>query len=157
MKKNKIYLDTSVISFLFADDAPDFKNITIDFFEKYINDYDLYISEIVILEINKNQNDTLKNDMMNVISKYNIKMLDYNEEINNIAKKYIENMIIPEKKIEDALHVAYVTFYEIDILLSWNFRHLANIKKEHKILIENMKMGYNYPIRLLSPLEVQDE
>ena len=66
-------------------------------------------------------------------------------------------MIIPEKKIEDALHIAYVTFYEIDILLSWNFRHLANIKKEHKILIENMKMGYNYPVRLLSPLEVQDE
>ena len=92
--------------------------------------------------------------MINTISKYNIKNLEYNEEAENIAKNYIVNKIIPEKKIEDTLHIGYVTYYEIDILLSCNFKHLANINKEHKIIIENLKMGYNYPIRLLSPLEV---
>ena len=33
MKKLKIYLDTSVINFLFADDVPEFRKITEDFFE----------------------------------------------------------------------------------------------------------------------------
>lgn len=154
MKKNKIYLDTSVISFLFADDSPDFENLTIDFFENYSNRFELYISEIVFLEINKNDNKELTDKMINAILKYNIKKLDYNQEVENIAKNYLNNKIIPEKKIEDALHIAYATYYEIDILLSWNFKHLANINKEHKIIIENLKMGYNYPIRLLSPLEV---
>jgi predicted nucleic acid-binding protein len=132
MKKVKIYFDTSVISFLFADDSPDFKSITINFFENYSKEYDLYISEIVLLEINKNTDELLKTDMLNIIDKYNIQTLEYNLEIDEIAKKYILSKIIPERKIEDALHVAYTTYYEIDILLSWNFKHLANIKKEYE-------------------------
>lgn len=50
MNKLKIYLDTSVINFLFADDAPEFKEITKDFFEKYVTEYDVYISDIVIFD-----------------------------------------------------------------------------------------------------------
>ena len=65
MKKNKIYLDTSIISFLFADDSPEFKDLTLEFFEKYSKYYELYISEIVILEINKTDNLKLKQDMIN--------------------------------------------------------------------------------------------
>lgn len=55
MKKNKVYLDTSVVNFLFADDAPDLKIATIDFFDNFIKTviYDTYISEYVLLEINK--------------------------------------------------------------------------------------------------------
>lgn len=52
MKKPKIYLDTSVINFLFADDTPDFKKVTIDFFENYFSEYEVYISDVVLLEIN---------------------------------------------------------------------------------------------------------
>jgi hypothetical protein len=51
--------------------------------------------------------------------------------------------------------VAYSTVFEMDILLSWNFKHLANINKEKKILIVNKTHGYNYPFRLSNPLEVQ--
>ncbi|OHD57229.1 MAG: hypothetical protein A2014_03835 [Spirochaetes bacterium GWF1_49_6] len=53
MKKIKVYLDTSVINFIFADDAPDFKKATIDFFENYFSLYEVYISDIVLLEIKK--------------------------------------------------------------------------------------------------------
>lgn len=157
MKKKKIYLDTSVISFIFADDSPDFRDITKDFFENHSSKYELYVSEIVYLEINKNTNIDLKNRMFNELSKYNINELPYNSELNKIALQYIESKIIPENKEEDALHVAYTTFYQIDILLSWNFRHLANVRKEEKILIENYKMGFFYPMRLISPLEVIDD
>ena len=47
MKKLKLYLDTSVLNFIFAEDAPDFKNVTIDFFENYVakGKYDVYISD----------------------------------------------------------------------------------------------------------------
>jgi len=157
MNKLKIYLDTSVISFLFATDAPQFTEITKEFFVNYSNQYDLYISDIVLLEISKNRNSELMNEMLDVTRKYGIQKLESATEIDNLAKVYIENGIIPVNKVEDALHVGYATYYDIDILLSWNFRHLANVNKEHKIIIENLKIGYYYPLRLLSPLEVLNE
>ena len=157
MRRNKIYLDTSIISFIYADDAPDFRDLTRDFFENSSSEYDLFISEVVILEITKTTDEVLKAKMLEAIHKYNIAKLEYDETIDEIAEMYLATGIIPEKKIEDALHIAYTTYYEIDILLSWNFRHLANFKKEQRIMLENIKNGYRYPIRLLSPLEVQNE
>ena len=54
MKKLKIYLDTSVINFLFADDVPEFKKITEEFFEHVKEQrYHVFISDIVIKEIDK--------------------------------------------------------------------------------------------------------
>ncbi|MCX5896040.1 MAG: hypothetical protein NTZ51_09455 [Proteobacteria bacterium] len=159
MKKLRIYLDTSVINFLFADDVPDFKQATIDFFENYSQLYELYISDIVIFEIEKSKDVVHRNKLISVVSKHGIKILpdDSIKEIRQLANRYVEKSVIPRAKMEDALHVAYATVYEMDILLSWNFRHLANVNKELKIQSINIEEGYRYPLRLLSPLEVLDE
>jgi hypothetical protein len=52
VKKLKVYLDTSIINFLFADDAPDLKAATIDLFDNFINTaiYETYVSEYVLVE-----------------------------------------------------------------------------------------------------------
>jgi predicted nucleic acid-binding protein len=56
VKKLRIYLDTSVINFLFADDAPDFRRATVEFFDRYAKRYELFVSEIVRIEaVNKEQ------------------------------------------------------------------------------------------------------
>ena len=82
MRKSEIYLDTSVINFLFADDAPEKRDITIDLFENYIQNkvYDVYISPIVIDEINKTTDEKKKQKLLNVISFYDIKILDILEK-----------------------------------------------------------------------------
>lgn len=46
---------------------------------------------------------------------------------------------------------------EFDILLSWNFKHLANINKQEKINSLNLTLGYRKPLLLLNPMEVFDE
>ena len=51
MKKLKIYLDTPIISFVFADDAPEKQSITNEFFEKYLSAYDVSVSSVVLAEI----------------------------------------------------------------------------------------------------------
>lgn len=158
MKKLKIYLDTSVINFLFADDSKEYKNITIDFFENYLNEYDVYISEIVFLEINKTKNIDKKNKLLNAIKKYHIEIFDViNNEIELLANRYLETDIIPENKYEDALHIAYSTHYDFEILLSWNFRHLANIKKQAQINSINKIEGYYKELNLYNPMEVMYE
>lgn len=84
-------------------------------------------------------------------------MLTGDSEIERLADLYLARGVIPVRKREDALHVAYATVHRLDILLSWNFKHLANVRREALIAGINQQEGYVYTLRLLSPLEVEDE
>jgi hypothetical protein len=161
VKKLKVYLDTSIISFLKAEDSPDYRRDTELFFETIVftEKIDTYVSRIVFQEINNTNDLKRRKELLDIFIKHpNIKTLvaeeNNVEEINILVKSYLDNEIIPRKNIADAFHVAYSTVFEMDILLSWNFKHLANINKEQKILIVNKLNGYNYPFRMASPLEV---
>jgi hypothetical protein len=79
------------------------------------------------------------------------------DDIAYLSESYIRNSIIPKKKVADSLHIAYSTIFQMDILLSWNFQHLANVNKEQKIMILNRTLGYNHPFRMANPLEVYFE
>jgi predicted nucleic acid-binding protein len=154
-KKIKIYLDTSIINFLFADDAPEKKEVTIDFFENYLKEYEVFISSIVISEIDKTSNVEKKAKLNEAISYYNLEIYNVvNNDILELANKYIENKIIPPSKLDDAQHVAFAVYYRFDILLSWNFKHLANINKQNLINGVNLLIGYHHPILLFNPMEV---
>ncbi len=155
MKKPKVYLDTSVINFLFADDTPDFKKVTIDFFENYFSEYEVHISDVVLLEINKTNDESKRQKLLKVIDDYPFIILEVekDERILMLSDLYIKEKIIPKKKIEDAMHIAVSTVFELDILLSWNFKHLSNIYKETLINAINEKEGYWKKLNLMSPLE----
>ncbi|MDR0302615.1 MAG: hypothetical protein LBI04_09935 [Treponema sp.] len=162
MKKLKIYLDTSVINFLKVEDSPDYRRDTELFFETIVapGKVETYVSKIVFQEINNTVNLTKRKELLDIFTQYpNIKTLIAEEnnavEINSLVESYLDNGIIPKKNIADAFHVAYSTIFEMDILLSWNFKHLANINKEQKILVVNKLNGYNYPFRMANPLEVR--
>lgn len=160
MKLLKIYLDTSVINFLYADDAPEKKEITEEFFEQFVKTkkYDVYISNIVISEIEATNDLEKRKKLIQVIKKYSIKFVDIqvSDEITSLAELYIEHEVIPQTKLIDAYHVAISVINEMNILLSWNFRHLANINRETKINVVNLANNYTHNIRIVSPLEVLD-
>jgi hypothetical protein len=112
-------------------------------------------------EIDNTTNEKIKIELQYLVDKYKgyFTILEADsakmDEITFLAGEYIKEKIVPEKKVSDAFHVAYSVVFEMDILLSWNFKHLANINKEQKIIIVNKIHGYNYPFRLANPLEVQ--
>jgi predicted nucleic acid-binding protein len=161
MNKLGIYLDTSVINFLFADDAPEKRDITIEYFENYVMNrvYEHCISDIVISEIDRTKQKELREKLLHVIDHFSLLIVPSEplEEIEELAEHYIKSGVIPERKIDDALHVAICTVQKIDILLSWNFRHLANINKERKIMVSNIEAGYSFSPRLMNPMEVFNE
>ena len=70
---------------------------------------------------------------------------------------YIQSGIIPKNKTEDALHIAISTVYKMDVLLSWNFKHLANISKQIRINAIIEREGYLNKLNLLTPLGVDYE
>ena len=99
--RNKIYLDTSVISFLYADDAPEKQEITIDFFDNFIKTgiYQATISEFVLQEIENTSNNLLKEKLKDAVLDYPIEILTNpnEDEIQRMAFAYIAGGVIPQK------------------------------------------------------------
>ena len=91
MKKLKLYLETSVWNFCFADDAPEKKEATLQFFERVKDGkYKVYISEVVLTEIS-HASDEKKVMLFNLINDYNPAKLELTEEAILLAQKYLEN------------------------------------------------------------------
>lgn len=67
------------------------------------------------------------------------------------------NFLFAESKRDDAMHVAICTVLGFDVLLSWNFQHLANVKKQIGVNTVNQRQGYLKPLLLVTPLEVMDD
>lgn len=158
-RKLVLYLDTSVISFLCAEDSLERCAATRELFDNYIATgvYTVHISSIVVDKLSNTPNPALREQLISFITKYQLEILDTNErddEIRRLAAAYVKSGIIPLTKFEDALHIAISTVFEIDILLSWNYRHLANVKKELLIQGANLSFGYTKPLKIVTPLEV---
>jgi predicted nucleic acid-binding protein len=141
-----------------ADDSPEKQSITKEFFEKYLSLYDVYISDLVLTEIENTRTAALRNKLKQVVMEHSLKVIETapedQEVVFNLAHRYIEEGVIPQRKFDDAIHVAVCVHYEFDVLLSWNFRHLANINKQIRINAVNKKEGYLKELFLLSPMEV---
>jgi hypothetical protein len=89
-----------------------------------------------------------------VIEKYSLRILTLDEEADRLSAIYIKEKVVPKKKLEDAQHIAIATCNQMDVLLSWNFEHLANIKKQFAVNTVNEKKGYSHPLILTNPMEV---
>jgi len=159
MRKSRIYLDTSVINFLFAEDAPEKQEATVTFFEDFVRPalYDVYISPVVIDEISRTPDHEKRKALLGVVDEHGIEVLDIRErleDIRGLAEAYVAEAIVPARQPEDALHIAIATVEEMDILLSWNYRHIANVNKELLVQAVNFRAGYTRLIRMLTPFEV---
>jgi len=93
--------------------------------------------------------------MMKLIDKYHITVLETSSEIVQLADKYLSNNIIPEKKRIDALHIAITTVYELDIILTFNFKHINKLKTKMLIPAINQISGYRNII-IVQPEELID-
>lgn len=71
-----------------------------------------------------------------------------------MANKYIENSVIPRRNETDSFHIAICVLNNIDYLISWNYKHLANVNKELKIKMINVKENYLNELRIITPLEL---
>ncbi|MHA1784898.1 MAG: PIN domain-containing protein [Candidatus Helarchaeota archaeon] len=146
----KIYLDTSVISALFDKNNPERQSLTRNFFNN-LNNFEVYISEITILEIDRVPDNNLKVEMNKISSQYSI--LSLSENIESLASLYIKNGAIPEKYSEDAYHIAIAVINEIDFLLSWNFRHI--VKRKTKDIVRMVNTLNNLKqIEIMTPAEL---
>ena len=147
--KAKIYLDTSVISALFDDRTPERMAMTSAFWSK-LDDYEVFISELVIDELEKASEQVI-DKMFSAIRDFTV--LKISAEAEGLAQIYVKQGIFPEKYFDDALHVALASVNQIGILLSWNFAHLVKVKTRRMVSIVNLAENI-MPVEIASPPEL---
>jgi len=160
MRPLRIYLDTSVINFLFADDAPEKRDATWAFFDRAKRQgLPLLISQVVIDEISRTQDLRKRAQLLSAVAERGLCMLPdgVEEEVELLVQAYMQRGLFSLEQIDDAMHVALCTVNLIDVLSSWNFRHLANVNRERRIMAVNESCGYVYPLRIVSPEEVVED
>ena len=109
------------------------------------------ISELTTLELKDAPQEV--RDIIREIPEENIDYEELTEEAVNLARKYIVEGVIGEGKLVDAEHIAIATLNRMDVLVSWNFRHIVNLSKIRGYNSVNLKYGYPL-LEIRSPLEV---
>lgn len=152
MLRQKIYIDTSVIGGCFDDE---FSVASNKLFEEFKTGKKIaVISNITYLELEKAP-DYVKNKLHEIPEQF-IEKISLSIEAEELSKKYISENVITPNFIEDARHIAIAVIQKVDVLASWNFKHIVNLKKIHGYNAINLKEGHQM-LEIRSPLEVIDD
>jgi predicted nucleic acid-binding protein len=150
MRKLKIYIDTSVIGGYFDQE---FENETKELFDKFINqEYDLVISDLTRSElIGAPENVKTLFQTLGLSPE----LVSITAEAIALANEYMKEKVVGETSKDDCLHIALATTNKVDILVSWNFKHIVNIKRIRGYNAINIMNGYPI-IEIRSPKEIID-
>ncbi len=147
----KIYIETSVIGAYF-DERIDVVSAaqrywTHIWWENLREKYEIVISQAVKDELSHPDYPNSE-DALGLIK--NIQKVTIESEISQIVKIYIQNKLMPNNPLGDALHLALASYHKCDYLLTWNCKHLANPNKFNQIRLFNNLLGLYVPL-LVTP------
>lgn len=151
----RVYIETTITSYLAAWPSRDLvqaarQQITHEWWNKQRQKYDLCISEIVLDEAAAGDADAAQRRRPFL---QDLPLLDLTEAVDGIAKAIMASGLLPPKATRDAIHIAVSSVHGVDILLTWNCRHIANaaIMRELGTIVAGC--GYEMPI-LCTPEEL---
>jgi len=73
-----------------------------------------------------------------------------------LADAYQQHGILAPKFYADGIHIALATIAEVDLLVSWNFRHIVRYDKIRLFTAVNLELGCK-PLAIYSPREVASD
>jgi len=150
----KIYLDTSVPNFATSKGRGPMRETTRELVKEISKGkYRPFISATVLDEIKDTTDEKRKRALLNKITEINPSVLKITPKVRELADRYIEHKIIPQKYHADAIHLAAAAFHKIPIVVSWNFEHLVKPKTRREVNVVNKKLDYPQ-IDIVSPLEL---
>jgi predicted nucleic acid-binding protein len=129
MRIPRIYLETTIFNFYFAKNRRQYFGKTIEycqevkrlFEEMKAGKFKAYSSEYVIEEIRLDVNQAHRIEMLQLITDYNVMILSKSRKIERLAHLYLQAGAIPQKYVDDALHIATSAIYDLDFIVSLNF------------------------------------
>jgi predicted nucleic acid-binding protein len=161
MKIPKVYLETTMFNFFFAEKGRQYFGKTIEYcqevkrlFEEIkAGKFKAYTSEYVIKEIRLEVNEEHRMKMLNIITDYDVVILSDSKENERLAHLYIQAEAIPKNSLYDALHIATSAVNDLDFIVSLNFQHIVKDKARRITAQINKREGYK-EVGIFEPKEV---
>ena len=149
-RKLKVYLDTSVVSHLWQLDAPEKMQEALGLWGEFKKGkFDVYLSQVTIEEINACTEEK-KQKLSKYLNEIKFIILNLSEEAISVGRQIIELGILKEKSRDDANHIGVAVTNGMDYIISWNFKHMVNIKTVNGVRAITNLRNYNN-IDLVTP------
>ncbi len=150
--QRRVYIETTIPSFYYTL-RTDIESLarqswTRKWWDQYADQFILISSTAVIEELRKGIGEKTQ-ERIDLVE--NLEILTVTTEVNQVAEIYIDRLIMPRGLFGDAHHVALASCYNVDVLLTWNCKHIANLDKTYRIRQVNRELGLPTP-ELATPL-----
>ena len=147
--KPRLYFDTSVFGGIYDEE---FEEISTLLFEKVkLGQIVCVYSDLSETEL-KNAPENVRNFFLD-LPKDNTEFVEVTEEAYLLADKYLAEKVVGQTSADDCRHIATATLNKVDILVSWNFKHIVNIFRIRGYNSVNIRLGYSQ-LDIRSPKEI---
>jgi len=147
--KRRVYVDTSVLG---GCEDGEFREHSRKLMQAIARgDCTLVLSELTLRELAAAP-DAVRRTLQD-IPEDAIETLPVSEEADDLASSYVNDGAVGESMYVDALHIAIATVGRVDVLVSWNFRHIVNLQRIRAYNAVNLREGYPL-LEIRSPREV---
>jgi len=146
-----VYLETSFVSACVTnrtDPASIYRrDVSLDWWQSQGSRHDLAISAEVVAELSRPTYPMSREALERVA---HVPLLDIDEDVRGFAAILVREQVMPAPVAGDAVHVAVACVHDVDFILSWNVRHLANPNKLTHLRTVCVRAGY-LPPRIVTP------
>jgi predicted nucleic acid-binding protein len=147
--KQRIYIDTSIVGGYFDEE---FKEATEMLFERLDNSEVIFVvSDLLDLELINAPQQVREHLLKYSAEKF--QRVELTEEAIKLADTYIEEKVVGKTSLEDCRHIALATIHKVDVLASWNFKHIVNLDRIKGYNSVNLRLGYSM-IEIRSPKDL---
>lgn len=155
MQNLRVYIDTSVIGGYFDLEPIGRKEIA-GILIKAIREgkIEMLISTLVLDEIEK-AHKSKRDEILHLLNELDFEILDESNESADLTLKYLQGGVLPNASRDDARHIAIAATNGVGLIVSWNFKHMANVRVVHAVNAINLQLGYR-SIEIVPPEEVLD-
>ena len=147
--KFRVYTDTSVLG---GCEDEEFAEHSVRLMESFVRgERVLVLSSLTVQELAAAPAGVRRR--LASVPEAHIETLELDAEAKDLAEAYISAGVLPAKMFADAQHIAIATAARVDVLVSWNFKHIVNLQRIHGYNSVNLRQGYPM-IEIRTPREV---
>jgi len=151
-RRLRIYPDTSVFGGVFDEE---FAHLTAGFWAGVRDGrYDILLSDPTLSELKAGAPDRVR-ALVSEIPVSNVERLELDPQSEQLAAAYLAHGALPGGMLRDAQHIALATTARADALVSWNFKHIVNLRRIRLYQAVNREMGYA-SLDICTPKEAED-
>ena len=146
--KQRIYIDTSVFGGYYDEE---FEEFTKPLFDRILKDEFILLFSTVTQDELENA-PTQVQELVKGMKVEFTEFIDLSVAVIELATQYIAEKVVGQTSYADCLHIALATIHRADFLISWNFKHIVNIRRIRGYNSINIKNGYKQ-LEIRSPRE----